>query len=122
MYLECLERHHCPFELTRCFYFARYLDGIEKLHLTDTVIEFMGGLNNFVPREIDRQLQLGTLIDNPEALQAARRVVWSHIREKLTERLKALPELRHDTVDQVMALTPSEFDAYLQLLVRMQAE
>jgi hypothetical protein len=82
----------------------------------------MGGLNNFVPREIDRQLQLGTLIDNPEALQAARRVVWSHIREKLTERLKALPELRHDTVDQVMALTPSEFDAYLQLLVRMQAE
>ena len=58
MYLECLERHHCPFELTRCFYFARYLDGIEKLHLTDTVIEFMGGLNAFVPREIDRQLQL----------------------------------------------------------------
>lgn len=76
----------------------------------------MGGVNNFIPRDIDRHLLRGSLRDDPAVFKDAVIRVWTLIVERLKERLDKFPDAGHDTVDEVLALTPSEFDAYLQLL------
>ena len=95
---------------------TRYHAGLRQLLLTDTIIEFMGGVRVFIPRDIDRRLQMGPIKNDPVALQDATNRVWSLIIARVKEKLRKFPGTREDTLAQVMALKPDQFDAYLLLL------
>ncbi len=82
----------------------------------------MGGVNAFIPPDIDRHLLRGSLRDDPAVFEDAMIRVWTLIEARLKERLDKFADAGHDTVDEVLALTPSGFDAYLQILQKALEE
>jgi hypothetical protein len=82
-------------------------------HLSDTILNFMGGIEALIPREIDIKLQQGPLIG--QEFSDAIQLVWARINHKIDEKRAQLTFGLQPT-SHFIEKGPASFDAYLEFL------